>query len=107
MKVANNHSRREKERQTAREEKIFWIRGRTKYGGLQQRRENRKEMKFDLKDLRHMYLEWAAWPWCSSTSNSSIMVRLVAVGGSGNLNKDVNPLVLPLPKSSFLSDGDG
>jgi len=68
---------------------------------------NRKEMEFDLKDLRHMYLEWAAWPWCSSTSNSSIMVRLVAVGGSGNLNKDVNPLVLPLPKSSFLSDGDG
>ena len=102
--MANNHSRREKERQTAREKKIFWIRGRTKYGGL---RENRKEMKFDLKDLRHMYLEWAAWPWCSSTSNSSIMVRLVAVGGSGNLNKDVNPLVLPLPKSSFLSDGDG
>jgi hypothetical protein len=35
MKVANNHSRREKERQTARGGEIFWIRGRTKYGGLQ------------------------------------------------------------------------
>ena len=106
MKVANNHSRREKERQTARGGGIFWIRGRTKLDYSKDAK-NRKEMEFDLKDLRHMYLEWAAWPWCSSTSNSSIMVRLVAVGGSGNLNKDVNPLVLPLPKSSFLSDGDG